>query len=59
MSENDVIIKTEGVKVNFGEFWALKGIDIEVKRGGDYRDTWPLRIREVHLHQDTQPPATA
>ena len=33
MSENDVIIKTEGVKVNFGEFWALKGIDIEVKRG--------------------------
>ena len=33
MSENDLIIKTEGVKVNFGEFWALKGIDIEVKRG--------------------------
>ena len=33
MSERDVIIKTEGVKVNFGDFWALKGIDIEVKRG--------------------------
>ena len=28
-----MIIKTEGVKVNFGDFWALKGIDIEVKRG--------------------------
>ena len=27
------IIETEGVKVNFGDFWALKGIDIEVKRG--------------------------
>ncbi|MEC8352231.1 MAG: ATP-binding cassette domain-containing protein, partial [Candidatus Thermoplasmatota archaeon] len=33
MNENNVIIKTEGVKVNFGDFWALKGIDIEVKRG--------------------------
>ena len=33
MNKNDLIIKTEGVKVNFGDFWALKGIDIEVKRG--------------------------
>jgi len=34
MSEgNEVIIKTEGVKVNFGDFWALKGIDIEIARG--------------------------
>jgi len=31
--ENNVIIKTEGVKVNFGDFWALKGIDIEVMQG--------------------------
>ena len=31
--ENNVIIKTEGVKVNFGDFWALKGIDIEVITG--------------------------
>jgi len=30
-SEN--IIKTEGVKVNFGDFWALKGISLTVKRG--------------------------
>jgi ABC-type polar amino acid transport system ATPase subunit len=36
MSENDrneMIIDTKGVKVNFGDFWALKGIDISVKRG--------------------------
>ena len=34
MSESkEVIIKTEGVKVNFGDFWALKGIDIEIARG--------------------------
>ena len=34
MSESkEVIIKTEGVKVNFGDFWALKGVDIEVSTG--------------------------
>jgi len=34
MSESkETIIKPEGVKVNFGDFWALKGIDIEVTRG--------------------------
>jgi len=34
MSESkEVIIKTEGVKVNFGDFWALKGVDIEVATG--------------------------
>ncbi|MDC0040933.1 amino acid ABC transporter ATP-binding protein [Candidatus Poseidoniales archaeon] len=27
------MISTSGVKVNFGDFWALKGIDIEIKRG--------------------------
>ncbi|MBL20580.1 MAG: peptide ABC transporter ATP-binding protein [Euryarchaeota archaeon] len=32
MSE-EVIIDTKGVKVNFGDFWALKGIDITVKKG--------------------------
>jgi len=30
---SEVIIQTNGVKVNFGDFWALKGIDIEVRRG--------------------------
>jgi len=32
-ASKELIIKTEGVKVNFGDFWALKGIDIEVTRG--------------------------
>lgn len=32
-TSNELIIKTKGVKVNFGDFWALNGIDIEVTRG--------------------------
>ena len=32
-SDENEIIRTNGVKVNFGDFWALKGIDITVKRG--------------------------
>ena len=32
-TRNELIIKTKGVKVNFGDFWALNGIDIEVTRG--------------------------
>ena len=32
-SSEDYIIETEGVKVNLGDFWALKGVDIKVKRG--------------------------
>ena len=32
-SSEDYIIETEGVKVNFGDFWALKGVDIKVRRG--------------------------
>ena len=31
--EENEIIKTKGVKVNFGDFWALKGIDITVRKG--------------------------
>ena len=31
--ENEIIISTKGVKVNFGDFWALKGIDIEIRKG--------------------------
>ncbi len=30
---DEVIIETKGVKVNFGDFWALKGIDMKVTRG--------------------------
>ena len=33
MSEEEMIIDTKGVKVNFGDFWALKGIDISIKKG--------------------------
>ena len=35
MTDNDEkeIIKTNDVKVNFGDFWALKGIDISVRKG--------------------------
>ena len=31
-SSDDYIIETEGVRVNFGDFWALKGVDIKVRR---------------------------
>ena len=30
---DEVIMETKGVKVNFGDFWALKGIDMKVRRG--------------------------
>ena len=33
MSEEEMIIETKGVKVNFGDFWALKGIDISIRKG--------------------------
>ena len=29
----EIIIETKGVKVNFGDFWALKGIDVSIKKG--------------------------
>ena len=33
MSEEEMIIETNGVKVNFGDCWALKGIDISIRKG--------------------------
>ena len=30
---DEIIIDAEGVKVNFGDFWALKGVDIQVRKG--------------------------
>ena len=33
MTESEKIIDAKGVKVNFGDFWALKGIALEVKKG--------------------------
>ena len=32
-NDEEIIIQAEGVKVNFGDFWALKGVDIKVGRG--------------------------
>ena len=32
-ASDEMIIETEGVKVNFGDFWALKGVDIKVRKG--------------------------
>ena len=29
----NVIIDTSGVKVNFGDFWALKGISMKIRKG--------------------------
>ena len=40
-TSNELIIRTEGVKVNFGDFWALNGIDIEVTRGEIIVILWP------------------
>ena len=31
--DDEMNIDTKGVKVNFGDFWALKGIDISVRKG--------------------------
>ncbi len=31
--ENNLILKTQGIKKRFGGLWALKGIDIQVRRG--------------------------
>ena len=32
-NDDEAIIETKGVRVNFGDFWALKGIDIKVRKG--------------------------
>ena len=32
-SDDEFIIETEGVRVNFGDFWALKGIDVKIRKG--------------------------
>ena len=59
--ENNVIIKTEGVKVNFGDFWALKGIDIEVITGeiivilgpsGSGKSTFIRTLNRLQPHSD-------
>jgi len=58
---DEVIIHTEGVKVNFGDFWALKGIDIEVRRGeiivilgpsGSGKSTFIRTLNRLQPHAD-------
>ena len=44
MSEEEMIIETKGVKVNFGDFWALKGIDISIRKG-DCRNPRAVGLR--------------
>tara|TARA_B100000959_G_scaffold124004_1_gene130244 strand:- start:71 stop:346 length:276 start_codon:yes stop_codon:yes gene_type:complete len=43
------IIDTKGVKVNFGDFWALKGIDIKVKKGEIIVILGPFGFGQVDL----------
>ncbi len=58
---SEVIIQTNGVKVNFGDFWALKGIDIEVSRGeiivilgpsGSGKSTFIRTLNRLQPHAD-------
>jgi|TARA_B100001113_G_scaffold347814_1_gene340782 ABC-type polar amino acid transport system ATPase subunit len=58
---SEVIIQTNGVKVNFGDFWALKGIDIEVRRGeiivilgpsGSGKSTFIRTLNRLQPHAD-------
>ena len=63
MSEESMeyIIETEGVKVNFGDFWALKGVDIKVRRGeiivilgpsGSGKSTFIRTLNRLQPHAD-------
>ena len=58
---DEVIIEAKGVKVNFGDFWALKGIDMKVTRGeiivvlgpsGSGKSTLIRCINRLEEHQE-------
>ena len=60
-ASKELIIKTKGVKVNFGDFWALNGIDIEVTRGeiivilgpsGSGKSTFIRTLNRLQPHSD-------
>ncbi len=60
-SDDEVIIETEGVRVNFGDFWALKGIDVKVRRGeiivilgpsGSGKSTFIRTLNRLQPHAD-------
>jgi len=57
--DSEMIIDTKGVKVNFGDFWALKGIDISVRKGeiivilgpsGSGKSTYIRTLNRLQLH---------
>ena len=49
--DSDNIIVTDGVKVNFGDFWALKGISLTVKRGEIIVVLGPSGSGNQHLYE--------
>ena len=42
----------------YDDFWALKGIDLDIPRGDDVRPDRPQRLRQVHAAQDSSPAST-
>ena len=60
-SDGEVIIETEGVRVNFGDFWALKGIDVKIRKGeiivilgpsGSGKSTFIRTLNRLQPHAD-------
>ncbi|MDC0212532.1 amino acid ABC transporter ATP-binding protein [Euryarchaeota archaeon] len=55
------MIETEGVRVNFGDFWALKGIDVKIRKGeiivilgpsGSGKSTFIRTLNRLQPHAD-------
>ena len=60
---DEIIIEAEGVKVNFGDFWALKGVDITVRKGeiivilgpsGSGKSTFIRTLNRLQPHSGSQ-----
>lgn len=60
-SDDEFIIETEGVRVNFGDFWALKGIDVKIRKGeiivilgpsGSGKSTFIRTLNRLQPHAD-------
>ena len=60
-NNDEVIIETKGVRVNFGDFWALKGIDVKVRKGeiivilgpsGSGKSTFIRTLNRLQPHAD-------
>ena len=46
----DNVIECHDVHLWYGEFEALKGINLSVQAGRSYRNFGALRIGKIHLH---------